>query len=323
MRGLAATMLVAAILTAGCSGSAGDNKAGVEEDANFDDIDVKVTKTTGVILGIVVDDRIVPVEGAEITVSGANVKVPPTTSDAQGRFVFQDLPEGTYFLQVKSLLHQPTQTTAEVVAGVEDPPLTRVQLVRLFTQDPYTVQIVKEGFFECTLAAPVNAPWYASAMCVDFILGPVADAYPAARNLTTQAREWHADVGPGWQSIVVEMTWEPSAQGTSDRLGIVLSTYKPTRDKAHSFANVASGNPLWLRLNVGEPHETAASVEPTMIPAEGMQNMSYFVGVRTNGLTSPVAAALNQDFTVYIHMFHNAPLLKEDWSFVKGDEPPF
>jgi hypothetical protein len=158
-------------------------------------------------------------------------------------------------------------------------------------------------------------------MCVDYLLGPVADAYPPSHNLTTQAREWHADVGAGWQSIVLEIAWEASAQGTSEQLGVVVSTYKPTRNGYHQFAHVIAANPLWLRLDTGVVHPTAGSVEPVMIPAEGMENMSYFVGVRQSG--EPVAVALNQDFTVYLHIFHNAPLTKADWSFVNGDEPPF
>jgi hypothetical protein len=308
--------LVVALLFAGCSSSAGGRDED-DADANFDDIDIEVTDSTGVILGIVVDDRIVPVVGADVRLTIPGLEPLATTSDAQGRFVFQDLPAGTYFIQASHTLHQATQTTAEVVAGVEDPPLTRVQLVRLFTEEPYSSQIVKEGFFECTMAGP--GPWYGSAMCVDYLLGPtITNAYPPLRNLTQQAREWHADVGSGWQSIVFDMTWEPSAQGTSGQMGMVVSTYKPTRDGSHQFAHVQSANPLWIRLDTGVAHPTAQG-DPQIVPPEGMENMSYFVGVRG----SPAAVALNQDFKVFLHIFYYGVLEKEDWSFARGDQPPF
>src|SRR5688572_18243087 len=109
MRGASVAVVAMTYLLAGCSGAAGGPEDETPE-TSFEDIEVEVTKTTGVILGIVVDDRIVPVEGAEVklTVPGGSPRL--TTSDVQGRFVFQDLPEGTYFLQVSHLTHTPTQT---------------------------------------------------------------------------------------------------------------------------------------------------------------------------------------------------------------------
>lgn len=116
------------------------------------------------------------------------------------------------------------------------------------------------------------------------------------------------------------MTWEPTSQGTSTNMGMVVSTYKPERDGAHWFAEFEGANPLRGQIDVGEEHPTAGNVDPTEIPEEGLERMSYFVSVRPDGETPGLA--LNQKFTVYLTMFHYGKP-PEGWSFVAGDPLPF
>lgn len=310
MRRLAMASL-AVLLLAGCSASEeGD-------DDGFENLDVQVSETTGAIRCLVVDDRIRPVEGATVTVRGAAGEM-ETTTDAEGRCVVSGLAPGTYFVLVRSGQHKETQSSAEVVAGVADPPLLRIQLERLFTQDPFTVQIVRDGFFECSQAGA--SVWYSSSNCSDGVFGPASDAEPSLSNATRQDRDFHADVGPGWQAMVFEMAWEPTSQGTSTNMGIVVSTYKPERDGGHWFAEFEGPSPIRGQLDVGVVHDSASGEDPTKVPAEGMERMSYFVSVRPDGDTPGLA--LNQRFTVYLTMFHYGRPA-EGWSFVAGDELPF
>jgi hypothetical protein len=297
---------------------AGCAQGGGESEDGFDDIDLQVSSTTGAIRGVVVDERIVPVEGATVKLTGAGASGQTQTTDVEGRFVFGSLAPGSYFLLVSGPLHKETQSSAEVVAGVEDPPVVRIQVERLFKQDPFTVQIVKEGFFECSQSGA--SVWYSSSNCSDGVFGPASDQVPELSNVTRQDRDFHADVAPGWQVLVFEMTWEPTAQGTSPNMGMVVSTYKPERDTSHWFANFEGGNPLRGQINVGEKHETAADTDPEQIPPEGIQRMSYFMSVRGDGLTPGLA--YNQRFQTYLTMFHYG-VPKEGWSFVAGDELPF
>jgi hypothetical protein len=310
---LAACGLLALFLVAGCAGAA-------PKDDQSDGLPpVQVTETTGAIRCVVVDDQIRPVEGATVTVRGTTGEE-STTTDAEGRCVLSGLEPGSYFVTVRSGSHKEVQSSTEVEAGVADPPLLRIQVERLFTQDPFSVQIMVDGFFECSQA---GAGLYSSSNCVydpyKWALGSPSPTQPVD-NVTQQEREWHADVGPGWQQLVFEMTWEATSQGTSKNMGMVVSTYKPERDGAHQFAEFEGPNPIRGQIDVGEEHPTAQSVDPTEIPPEGIERMSYFVSVRPDGETPGLA--LNQRFTVYLTMFHygKAP---EGWSFVAGDELPF
>lgn len=288
---------------------------------------LEVTDSTGGIRGVVVDDRIRPVADASVKVTGPGVER-GTTTDAEGRFAVTALAPGSYFVTVSSPVHREVQSSAEVVAGVEDPPLVRVQLERLFTQDPYSVQVVREGFFECSQA---NAGLYSSSNCVydpyRWALGPPSPTQPVD-NVTHQEREWHSDVQPGWQQLVFEMQWEPTSQGTSAAMGIVVSTFKPERDGAHWFAEFEGPSPIRGQLDVGETHDSASGMEPEQVPPEGLANMSYFVAVRSPPdatcavFCAPPGLAVNQQFTLYLTMFHYG-VPPEGWSLVAGDPLPF
>jgi hypothetical protein len=297
------------IVLAGCS-----DGGGAGEDEAFDGLQGTATETTGILRGVVVDDRIVPIVGATIDLRGTTER-PNATTDEQGRFLFSDLDPGTYFLQVSSPTHKPTQSSADVEAGVEEPDIVRIQLERLFTQDPFSVQVMHEGYFQCSQA---GASWYySSSNCQDGVFGPASGSVPTA---TSQDREWHADVGPGWQTIVFEMEWKPTSDSTSKNMGMVVSTYKPERAGDHWFAEFEGSTPIRGQIDVGIEHESASGEEPSMIPPEGMTNMSFFVSVREDGDVPGIA--YNQKFTVYVTMFHYGRP-PEGWSLVNGDALPF
>jgi hypothetical protein len=317
MRGrpAAVALLLAAALLAGCTG--GGAKAGAGKGPG-NDLPVEVSATTGAIRCVVVDDQIRPVGNATVVARGSTMQR-NTTTDDQGRCVLSGLDPGTYFLVVTSPRTKPVQSSVEVAAGVTEPPLTRIQVERLFTQAAYSVQVVRDGFFQCSQDGA--SVFYSSSNCSDGIFGPASEAEPALSNVTTQQREWHSDVAPGWQEIVFEMAWEPTSDGTSQKMGMIVSTYKPTRDGAHCFAELIGTSPDRLQIDVGVAHETNCGVKPTQIPPEGMQNMSYFVSVRSaDGLTPGLA--VNQEFKVYLTMFHYGRP-KEGWSVVAGDPLPF
>jgi hypothetical protein len=107
-------------------------------------------------------------------------------------------------------------------------------------------------------------------------------------------------------------------------MGMVVSTYKPERNTAHSFANVGSANPMRFELKVGEkgPGQATPSGTPDMIPPEGMTRMSYFCSVRGNANGGGQAIAINQEFQVFLTQFYYG-IPPEGWSFVKGDPLPF
>jgi hypothetical protein len=220
MRAFVVLAVLGCLTLGGCSG-AGDGAA--DEAADFDDTGVRATATTGILLGVVVDERIVPIEGAAVELTGAATEQALTT-DAEGRFAFGDLEPGSYFIAVSHFLHAPAQTSAEVVAGEEEPPVVRVLLTRLFEQEPFSEASKFDGYIQCGYANP-----QVSTQCVDdytrFVVpGGLA---PQVRELVDH-RSYVSGVSGGWQSIVLELVWEPSAQGTSDELFVITSHYNRT-----------------------------------------------------------------------------------------------
>lgn len=325
IRPLPLALLLSTAVLAGCAGG-GDAEEAIP-DPGFEDIDLQVTATTGAIRGIVVDERIVPIEGATVTATGTGFERSSET-DAEGRFVFTGLQPGTYFLATTSLLHTGAQTSAEVVAGVAEPPLIRILLQRLFEQEPFIEAIKHDGFIQCNQAGV----YYASAPCVtDFtsIVGPTLNGtgpctasgcVPQLRQIQQEQRGFHAALGPGWQTLIWELTWTESSD-TFERMGLTVSYNVTQRCACHNYASVAGTNPVRVQIDVGVDHENSAGNEPELIPPEGRPDLYYFVGVRT-GPTLPVALALNQQFQLFAHFFYYG-IPPEGWSFIAGDEVPF
>lgn len=327
---VAVGLLLLVPLLAGCTGSsnARDDKA---RDPVDDQVPVgKVSATTGAVRGVVVDATIVPVVGANVTLSVPSGDLHLLT-DAQGRFIFSNVPPGEHFLTVHHLLYLAFETTVTVVANIPDPPVVHVQLTPIYKQKPYSTQVAWEGFFECSQA---GAGLYSSSNCVTdqcpIVLDPkTCNSLPTSQmnNVTSQQREWHSDVAGGWKTLIFDVVWEDGGQfSTSQNMGIVVSTFKPERDPAHWFAQVAGPSPITLRLENGTKHESASGVQPDRIPDEGMSRMSYFVSVRKpSSPMPPVPAvapglAVNQAFKViHTQFYHAAP--PEGWTATKDDRP--
>ncbi|MFA5943486.1 MAG: carboxypeptidase-like regulatory domain-containing protein [Candidatus Thermoplasmatota archaeon] len=321
---LLASALLLAILS-GCADKAAEDPLA---DTDFDDLEIEVTATTGAIRGIVVDERIVPIEGASLRATGTGFNQ-TKTSDAEGRFVFDSLTPGTYFVMASSTLHVGAQTTVEVVAADAEPPLTRIQLQRLFTQEPFVEQQKFDGFIQCNQAGIV----YASAPCVTDFTGlaggnlngtvpgcTAGGCAPQLRRVLSEQRGFRTSVGPGWQSIVLEMTWEESSD-TFERMGITFSYNETQRPGTHWYARSDSTSPLRMELKTGVPgpDEQIPDGTPELIPAEGHPDLYYFVGVR-NDLAPSIA--VNQAFQVFQTSFYFA-IPPEGWSLVNGDPMPF
>lgn len=326
MRGVVAALSLVLVVLSGCSGGEG---GGADGDTSFEDFDVEVTATTGAIRGVVVDERITPIPDATVKLTGSNTEQSATT-DTEGRFAFSNLAPGTYFLAVSALLHSPSQTSVDVVAGVADPPITKVLLSRLFDQQPFTEQTKIDGFIQCNQAGIV----YASAPCITDVTGlaggtangtvpgcTASGCAPQLRRVLTEQRGFRTSVGPGWQVMLLEMVWEESSE-TFERMGITFSFNETQRPASHWYARSDSTSPLRMEMRVGVagPDEQIPEGTPELIPAEGHSDLYYFVGVRSSG--GVPAVAVNQPFQLFTTYFYYG-LPPEGWSVVNGDTPPF
>ncbi|HJQ93445.1 MAG TPA: carboxypeptidase-like regulatory domain-containing protein [Candidatus Thermoplasmatota archaeon] len=314
MRPLLAAAVLVLLPLAGCAGDPGGD--GVADDgSDFDDLGLDATATTGVLLGVVVDETIRPIPEASVALRGAARGDRTATTDEDGRFAFGDLEPGTYFLEVSALQFAPAQSSAEVVAGVDEPPVLRIQLERLFDQEPFVEQLKFDGFLACAYAIGV------SSTCVnDYtrILTVCPGGCLRDYNLSEtggNVREYVTPVGPGWQDLVFEMVWEPTASGTSEQLGIVVSYYGRI-GASHTFDSDSQPSPLRLEIKVDPDASTPPGEVPDKIPAAGIPDLFVFFSAGSGSV------AVNQPFQAFQTSFYYG-VPPDGWSFVNGDPLPF
>ncbi len=304
-------LLVAMLVLAGCAGSSSGTAS--SSGADFSGLDGKATDTTGLLRGVVVDVAIRPIAGVAIAAkSGATEKT--TTSDAQGRFLLKDLQPGTYLVKATHPLYLAAQTSVDVVAGVDEPPIARLQMDAKFSQKPFSTATKFEGFVECGYEAVII-----TSQCVNDYSTLVING-GCCNQLRTilDNRGYVGGVDRGWQTLVFELTWTPSAQGTSPRMGIVVSYFN--RTASDWFASVDGLDPVLARLETNVTHESQGGT-PDKIRPEGQNDLYTFGGIRA-AEGQFIGAGFEQRFTIYQHNFYyGSP--PDPWSFVKGDKPPF
>lgn len=135
---------LAALLLAGCSDPAAKTSAGdTPPQLDLDDVEVETTKALGGLRGVVVDEAIRPIAGANLTLVGTDLAA---VSDASGVFTFDNLEPGAYFIDVSAATFLGTQASAEVAAGqVTD---VRVLLAADPTPQPSHETLQYDGFME-------------------------------------------------------------------------------------------------------------------------------------------------------------------------------
>lgn len=298
-------LLLAGTLLAGCS-SPSDNSPS-ESGPTFDDLGLQATSSTGVIRGVVVDDAIRPIAGAKVTLMGESPKEASTTD--QGTFGFDGLPAATYFLKVHKAGYVDAQQSTDVVAGLADPPVVKVQLVADAANMPYVEDYVFEGFIECS--ATVGAPpagYLSGALC-----SIPNDLTPQTGNVTQDnfGVFYQLAKKPSW--IQSEMTWD-STQALGGEMRLQYSWECDTNNGFLCDHDVGGTSPLLLTAN-------ADDIE---VINHGDYSEELFVRVfnqESASSMSTVGATIEQRFTIYTHIFYGYQP-PEGWRFSSGDPIP-
>ena len=296
-RGLTASLLLLSLL-AGCSAPA---KKGEPPGANFSDLKLEATATTGVLRGLVVDQAIRPIGGANVTVTPGTLAAKTT---ANGTFGFDGLQPGTYFIHVTKVGFSPVQSSADVVAGVAAPPLVRIQLVATPSTAPYVEAFHFTGFL--TFGAAVFATSIGTT-----ILGPVADA------LNDQSI-WvlNFTVLPMWSQG--ELVW----QQTQPLGGDFIWEMTDTSNTHYGYRETGPSPALayWNTSVLVEHNKT------TLDPNVGIA-YRFFGGPHPLCTTPPpvpsnfgCGVTLQQKAEVYIHNFYNF-VPPAGWRFTKDGDP--
>lgn len=196
---IAAVATLLALLVSGCvqgeaseapSTGGGPAAPDAAEPAGFDE-------NTGAIEGLVTDDQLQPLPGAQVGIIGTPDRV--TVTDVAGRFSLSNLEPGKYQLSANALGYESAARLVEVQAGT----LTTVNfaLPAIPIMEPYHELFLFNGYISCALAV-------------------VRTTYPLNCNPNEGTKNWHwiygEEEGGGWPSTwnttLVEATWDAQAQ---------------------------------------------------------------------------------------------------------------
>lgn len=294
-----ACLALLTVLFAGCTGSPADEaEADLVDDAEFDGL--SASSTTGVIRGVVVDEAVRPLGNAVVSLAGS---VPRnTTSSDAGAFSFAGLEPGTYFMTTTKAGFVTVQTSVDVVAGVDEPPIVKVLLVQDVATTPYFSVVVWNGFIECSMrvAVPgvintgVNACNGVGNQDVNFPLAPL-DAAP--------------DLLQG------EMIWQ-STQALGSGLTLVVG---PPSCIDIKYARADGSSPQVLRLNqTALLAESADALDEGFNPDDGVCFRAFsWLASESQGTAGLI---VQQKFDAYFHAFYNF-LPREGWQFSVDGNP--
>ncbi|HUR61550.1 MAG TPA: carboxypeptidase-like regulatory domain-containing protein [Candidatus Thermoplasmatota archaeon] len=283
MSGPVMAALVFSAALAGCSAKSASTPADELAEA-AGALDVHATSTTGVIRGVVVDTAIRPIGGVRVSVQVQGV-ARNTTTTAAGAFGFEDLPEGTYFLQAHKRGFADTQTSAGVEAGVSDPPIVKVQMLADASTQPSFDLYHFRGFLQCNVAVPLfffpcEAPFYGSVGNDDF-----SASYNVTGNVT-------------W--VHTSLVWTPTQP-----VGTEL------------YMNVGTPEEEIVGYTGGPSPQV---VDISGKDATQFEDGVVVIEVSGNGEQGLAGAELNQDFDAYVVVFHGFEPL-EGYSYWKDGEP--
>lgn len=205
-----AVLAVVAVLASGLAGCASGGGGPAEGDLPA----LQATSTTGVIRAVVVDEAIRPLPGVEVVVHSGATQVRAQATDENGFAGFEGLTPGTYILGAAKTGFQDAQTPVEVVAGVPDPPVAKLQLLLLAGELPSYVEFKIEAFLECS-AGPGNWCFIANYYPC---LAMQAAGQPCLGNLTNDNSFFEIPLAPGrapdwlqgelvWQSTQAAFTY--------------------------------------------------------------------------------------------------------------------
>ena len=199
------------------------------------------------------------------------------------------------------------------MADDRSPPVARILLERLSSQQPYSEPLKLEGYIQCGYDITV-----ASSLCLNDYTHFVGPYTCNDCEHILDRRSANFAVGPGWQTMVFEMVWEPTTAATSQEMSLTISHFP--RSASHWYCQGSGESPVLVRMELNVTCENQQS-EPTQVPPEGLPNMHLFAA--SNAPDGQfVSATFGQKFEVYAHLFYYGKP-PDGWSFLAGDEPPF
>lgn len=177
-----------------------------------------ISETEGAVDGLVTDDSLLPLVDANATLVEPALE---TLSDADGRFIFRNVPAGTYHLRLSKPGYSTAMLLLDVPAGVIVP--ITLMLVPAPVDEPYHVTSRVSGQMNCGVAWRVATLSGFDATCSKAEGTPV---YSVVDQSNVRVRLLGTNFS-ATKSIVLETTWTP-AQVAATALVVDYRTYYTT-----------------------------------------------------------------------------------------------
>lgn len=310
---------LALALLAGCTSdlAPGAGETAVEEGI-VEALDLQATKTTGLLVGLVVDERIAPVAEAAVALEGTGLQ---SITGQDGFFGFDGLQPGAYLVTIRKVGYDDAMVEASVMAGDEAPPLLRVQLFANASAIAPFVQAHKlDGFIQCT-GNPV-------ALCsLPNNYRPTACGVHAVLcydNVTEDNTRWHLAMLGNTSFLQGELVWKASSSFSNEMAW--KAEQSRGCDGVGGDNHVTYGrSPLLaappivreLRIPGGDPCTVVVQVS-----AGGAVSGGCVPGLPLLNTVCP-GVAFQQQFSAFLHFFYGY-LPPEGWRFSSDGEaaPP-
>lgn len=316
--------LALALLAAGCIGT--DAPAALDDDAATpadgarnqsgtdaaDGVGAPTAPSTGrlVVVARMPDNTLL----SGVLVEAANET---RTTDGEGRATFAAVPTGTIDVAARKAGHRTALLTAEITAGQE----TLVEAVLaaegndqhahedgIFAhRDLYTF----EGHFDCSATYVIIT---GDCLIVVENVTSTAGAPDPVSGTTTERHIIDFPLDLHWETLVVEMTWQPTAPtpATGEGMSLALEPAEaPSDGHAAKYARAEGGSPLRIEMTPGIQHESATTGDmPNPAGGEVIRARAFMTGLahRPAGTSFlGVGATVQQAFTLHVSIFYEEP----------------
>lgn len=299
MRVVATVAMLASLVLAGCSEGSAPRPAATDQD--FQDLGLQATQSTGVIRGVVVDDAVRPVAEVAISINGPTQR--QATTKADGLFGFDGLEPGTYFIQANRPGYAAAQQSAEVVAGVNDPPIVKILLAADAASGPRVVTYIFDGFIECSVS------FVAAGLAACSTIGYGNDRFLV---------EYELDDVPDFAQA--EMHWK-STQAVSPNLALLWSRSVPGQTLLDNWVEDRGPSPLLIQADKARIEEVGLGSDIHILtrvfnePADGT-NPGCIPRPVLGGCTTGAGVTISQAFTVLTNVFYGV-VPPEGWLYAE------
>ena len=286
-----ASLLFVTVAFAGCVGGQGSSTPG---GPNLD-----LGKDTLAIYGIVIDDELVPIDGATITDTASGKTV---LTDVSGKFALGPVETGEHPLTAARDGYQPVS----ILVQVFDVPVEGIQflLTAVATNVPYHETIPHTTFVNCSSMNPVGGT--PCTAIPDYVLGgnTISPSESFAFRFTIPS--------PNLADLLFEMVWSDQAFASDMSFKVQTPPGQPATDLSTKYFGMSGGQPLrgWAVANVENPTADDGAIfdaEPNKITYEGMtiwsDNNATIPGVP--GYLSGTTFYFNHRTDVWMTYFYN------------------